>query len=208
MGEVLRVMENEGEKVADGAEKSWESLVEVELASPKESEPVAGENEESKEQAKAERLAALREQMTGPKPVEELSDEDATKEYLDLLLDLSAGFTSMEGKLSRVAARDKDGNIVVMNRGYSGDYAFTEGLMKQAGMEVDEMTSGSFQEGDFHYDNEYLDRAHTLTMVDGILKSEEAWRGAGDVYKQASEEVADAEAALGKFREEDSKKEC
>lgn len=52
MGEVLRVMENEGEKVADGAEKSWESLVEVELASPKESEPVAGENEESKEQAK------------------------------------------------------------------------------------------------------------------------------------------------------------
>lgn len=211
MNESLRAMESGGEEALRGHETGWEELGEMEFSGAEadrgRSEMAEEAHEEgSREQTKTEHLAVLREQMTGPKPVDELTPEAATKEYLDLLMDLSANFTSDEGRESRVAARDKDGKLVIMNRGYSGDFQFAKGMLERAGMEFTEGTSGSFQEGDFHYDDKYLDRAHTLKMVDGILGSEEAWRGAGEAFEEANTEAIDAEAALAKFQEEDGKK--
>lgn len=113
------------------------------------------------------------------KSVEELTPEEASKEYLDLLMDLSANFTSAEGKSSRVASYDKNGNVQVHNRGYSGEDRRIVGQIYETA------TGKKFREerskfNDGKWEDKYLDRELALGMADDIISAESDWRAAGE----------------------------
>lgn len=211
MTEHLRVMENSGEDSSENQETGWESVAKVEFNEKETTEPTSEQEKIAEEDdgRKAQQLAVLREKITKPKPVEELSEKDAAQEYMDLLLDLSSNFTSAEGRLSRAAKVDKDGNAQVSNRGYSNDRDMVEVLAKKAGYEMD-WSDDSKKEGvtlqDFHYNNPYADRALAMKMADKILFAQQAWRDGGEAFGDAKQDVVAAEAALHEFQETDEKK--
>lgn len=113
------------------------------------------------------------------KPVGELTPEEASKEYLDLLLDLSSNFTSAEGKSSRVASYDMDGHIKVHNRGYSGEDRRIVGQIYETA------TGKKFNDErrkyrDGKWEDKYVDRELALSMADDIISAESDWRAAGE----------------------------
>ena len=122
------------------------------------------------------------------KPVGELSLQEAAEEYLGLLLELSKGFESAEGKTSRVAEYDKNGNIVLhpSNSGYSdpktrivaklwetrtGD-KFDSSVYTRSG-EID-------SDGVSHFKDPYIDRELSIDLADQIISAESDWRAAGE----------------------------
>lgn len=113
------------------------------------------------------------------KTVKDLTPEEAAKEYLDLLMDLSANFTSAEGKSSRVATYDKDGNLQVHNRGYSGeDRRIVGQVYETATGKKFRDERGHFEDG--KWDDKYIDRELALGMADDIISAESDWRAAGE----------------------------
>lgn len=133
---------------------------------------------------------------------QEPSTTELMQEYLALLHELSAGFTSKEAVASAVVSED---GMVRDRRGYSGDQKFIRRLYQIGKMPLDESSnydewhaSGQVDQSDLHYTNPDLDRAHTLRMVDDLLKSEASWREAGQDFATAQTEVARAETELEK----------
>jgi hypothetical protein len=140
--------------------------------------------EQLEKEAKAEKLTGLSalEDETDVAEQEvsaEFSPEEASREYLDLLMDLSGNFTSPEAKTSRVAEYNRDGEITVVNSGYSGsEHRIVGQLLETA-------TGKKFNEerrkfdGE-KYDDEYMDRELALGMADDIIEAELEWREAGE----------------------------
>ena len=145
------------------------------------------------------------------KPVGEMEKSEIAREYMDLLHDLSSDFVSLEAVNS--AVMNPDGSVRD-RRGYSGDQTFIKNLYKQGGLELDE--SNNLEElrnsgqpilgEDLHYENEDLDRAHTLRMVDSILSGEQEWRNAGEEYAEAQATLAKAVEDLNTLKEEHQSK--
>ena len=114
------------------------------------------------------------------KAVEELTPEEASKEYLDLLMDLSANFTSAEGKTSRAAEYDARGNLMVYNNGYSGKERRIVGQIYETATGKkfkDEELKGNYKDG---WKDKYIDRELALGMADDIISAELSWRTAGE----------------------------
>lgn len=166
------------------------------------------------------RLTGLQVMAEKPKvtPVEELSEKDAAQEYLDLLMDLSSGFTSPEGKASRVVSKGRDGSETIVNRGYSGDSKLAESLLERATSKEElkaikkrdheGIMSGEFRDPNGAISsNEYLDRAHSLMMADNILRAEALWEEGGKKAESFDEAKHNAaKDALEQYKEKDSKK--
>ncbi len=163
------------------------------------------------------RLTGLQVMSEQPKvvPVEELSEKDAAQEYLDLLMDLSSGFTSPEGKASRVVAKERDGSERIIGRGYDTDSRFAEPLLARATSKeelkaIKQRDREGLMKGEFRdpsgaiSSNEYLDRAHSLKLADSILSAEASWRRGGEMFDQ--EKYDEAKNALEAYKEKDSKK--
>lgn len=114
------------------------------------------------------------------KSVEELTPEEASKEYLDLLMDLSSNFTSAEGKSSRAAEYDAKGNLQVYNNGYSGKESRIVGQIYETATGKnfhDEESNGNYKDG---WQDKYVDRELALGMADDIISAESDWRAAGE----------------------------
>ena len=138
------------------------------------------------------------------KPVEELTPEEASKEYLDLLLDLSANFTSAEGKSSRAAEYDAEGNLHVYNNGYSGKSDRIVGQLYETATGKnfrDEERKSNYRDG---WEDNYIDRELTLGMADDIIAAESSWRAAGESTtpeaEQAEKAVLEQERAEAKSK--------
>ena len=138
----------------------------------------------------------------------EFSPKEASKEYLDLLMDLSANFTSPEGKTSRVARYDEKGEIVVTHQsGYSGAEKRIVGQLLETATGKNFNDERKKFDGE-KYEDEYVDRELTLGMADDIIAAELSWRMAGEdttVDEQEAEravlaqEQADAKKKLAKI---------
>ena len=133
-------------------------------------------------------------ELLSKKPVEELTPKEASKEYLDLLMDLSADFTSAEGKSSRVASYDENGNLVIHNNGYSGENRRIVGQL------LETATGKNFQEEKYKLENgkwedEYVDRELALAMADDIITAESDWRLVAD-STSIEDEQAEKEALI------------
>lgn len=145
------------------------------------------------------------------RPVGEMEKSEIAREYMDLLHSLSDNFTSPEGVNSAVV--NPDGSVQD-RRGYSGDQEFVKNLYKKNGLELDE--SNNLEElrsagqpilgEDLHYENEDLDRAHTLHMVDSILSGEQEWRDAGEEAGEAQSTLASAMEKLNQLKTEHQSK--
>lgn len=113
------------------------------------------------------------------KSVEELTPKEASREYLDLLMDLSSNFTSAEGKSSRVASYDKHGNIQIQHRGYSGeDRRIVGQIYETATGKKFRSEREKFSDG--KWEDKYVDRELALGMADDIISAESDWRAVGE----------------------------
>lgn len=145
------------------------------------------------------------------RPVGEMEKSEIAREYMDLLHSLSDNFTSPEGVNSAVV--NPDGSVRD-RRGYSGDQEFVKNLYRKNGLELDE--SNNLEElrnagqpilgEDLHYENEDLDRAHTLRMVDSILSGEQEWRDAGEEAGEAQSTLTSAMEKLNQLKTEHQSK--
>lgn len=170
-----------GEKSAENTGASHlEVLTEMsDKFNPERARSLKEKDKNKKSETKTSTHLEVLSKKTEKKSVEELTSEEASKEYLDLLMDLSANFTSAEGKSSRVASYDKDGNIQVHNRGYSGEDKRIVGQVYEVatGKKVRE-ERGKFNDG--KWEDKYLDRELALGMADDIISAESDWRAAGE----------------------------
>ncbi len=138
-------LESVGSNEAGNQENEWSSLEAMPEMGDATPEP---ENEQS---SSSEKL----------KPVGELTTEEAGKEYIDLLVELSENFTSAEGRSSRAASPRPDGSVFVYGQGYSGHED-----------RVVERIEGK--------DGAHMDREWTLGLADNIIHAESDWRAAGE----------------------------
>lgn len=142
------------------------------------------------------------------KSVDELTPEEASKEYLDLLMDFSSDFTSAEGKSSRPAEYDKNGNLQIGGRGYSGKERRIVGQLYETATGKKFEDEERLKSIDNKWQDEYIDREFSLSMADDIISAESAWRAAGESTTQEAEaaekaaieqESASAKAKLEKI---------
>ncbi len=111
------------------------------------------------------------------RPVGEMSKEEATKEYLDILGELSQGFTSAEARASGAANYDENGELVAHGRGYDR----TEDR-------IVEQLEGR--------DGEHFKREWTLGLADDIIRAESDWRKIKDKTTVEAEKLAEDQAEL------------
>ncbi len=145
------------------------------------------------------------------RPVGEMEKSEIAREYLDLLHDLSDNFTSPEAVNSAVVNPD---GTVRDRRGYSGDQEFVKNLYQKNGLELDESNNLEELQGTgqnvpgeaLHYENEDLDRAHTLKIVDKILSGEQSWRDAGEEYEKVQATLTSAVEKLKQLQTEQKSK--
>lgn len=144
-------------------------------------EPFAGDiSEEPKD---PEMTATMPENL---KPVGELSEGEAAQEYLDLLVDLSSNFTSPEGKTSGMAVLKKNGEIEVRDpRGYDRSDRLARSLLAKTGTEFD--NANDF----YNSGNPYVERAHSMTLADNILRGEQRYRKAQAESVRTQQELQD-----------------
>lgn len=120
------------------------------------------------------------------KPVGELSESEAAQEYLDLLVDLSNNFTSPEGKASGAAIMKRNGEIEVRDsRGYDRSDRVARYLLAKTGTEFD--TPNDFYDSG----NPYVERAHSMTLADNILRGEQRYRKAQAENIRTQQELED-----------------
>lgn len=192
-------LKNNLENNVSSVENRWETLNTVEFK---------GNTEREKPTAKkSEHLAVLKVEKPLT-PVSELSLEDASKEYLKLLQELSNNFTSPEGKTSRVGG-DME-NLGHLH--YSGGGAATGGdivknVLKTATGEDIDRQEREIRDAKNIKAGSVIDRRMSMNMADAIISAESDWRSAGETPEATikaeqnakAREVADAKAKLEKF---------
>lgn len=191
--------------VAMSSENQWDTLRDAPFAG--ESTKNARETEVPSEKAVGLQTLESVQTEESYRPVGEMEKSEIAREYMDLLHDLSANFTSPEAINSAVV--NSDGSVRD-RRGYGGDQEFVKKLYQKNGLELDEGSNFEELRGpgqnalgeDLHYENEDLDRAHTLRMVDGILSGEQLWRESGEALAPAQEKLTNAVNALQELRNE------
>ena len=111
-------------------------------------------------------------------PVDELSKEEATQEYMDALLELSSNFTSPEGKNARLTYKNGDVDAPL---GYGGGGTnFVQGLYRGIGKDLNyEEIEDDYDDGTGHFSDKYFDRGLAMKYADRILAAESDWRQAG-----------------------------
>lgn len=184
---------SENAKVESGRAETSPEVIQAERLNR---EPKSVERTGSEEREKSTHLAVIPEKPEW-KAVEELTPEEASKEYLDLLMDLSVDFTSAEGKSSRAATYNKDGSLQIVNRGYSGRERRIVGQLYETA------TGKDFREEERKFDgaapdsgkweDKYIDRELALGMADDIIAAESEWRNVGESTTIEAEQAEKAD---------------
>ncbi|MBR5408580.1 hypothetical protein IK112_01370 [Candidatus Saccharibacteria bacterium] len=176
----------------------WEQLSAVKFnEAPKQFEKEQNNKEENTVE-KTEQLMLLKQRAKekAKKPANEMSLEEVSSEYLDILMDLGENFTSPEGKTSR---RVGEHGEIKFGRGYSDASGGMRNLIEATGKDIDFGDNGAKDADNFHYNNKYMDRGINLKMVDNIIRSESKWRKYGEEFAIANEQLGKAESALKEF---------
>lgn len=171
----------ENEKSFGGGSR-WEGFQErVEAEKEQGNGEVKAEIDGKKIKAKiGERVVVMQEDFEEPEKfrlVGEMSKEEATKEYLDILGELSQGFTSAEARASGAANYDENGELVAHGRGYDR----TEDR-------IVEQLEGR--------DGEHFKREWTLGLADDIIRAESDWRKIQDNVDFTKEKAEQDKAEL------------
>jgi len=177
----------------NAGEEVWGELASVEYAGDTIDEETPEESAELVEQQK---------------PVGELTPQEAAEEYCSLLLELSNGFESAEGKSSRNAYYDENGELVVRHPlgAYDGDRDRVVAKLWKArtgekyGYMGDHPRGEEGPDGIEHFDDPYLDREWSMGLADKIIKAESDWRAAGESTTIEDEEDLHAKGAEDKER--------
>ena len=210
MSETLK---NGGEKTAEGAGGNHlEVLTEMrdKFDANKAKERVEADKPKVSKDKKSTHLEVISKKPE-KKAVEELTPKEASKEYLDLLMDLSSNFTSAEGKSSRAASYDKNGNI-------AGGNTYSGGEKRIVGQIYETATGKKFRDEERNvkivsgvgkkWDDKYVDRELAIGMADDIISAESDWRAVGESTNIEAEqqekatierEKAEAKAKLDKL---------
>lgn len=214
-GKMSEVLKNGGEKTTENAgENHLEVLTEMrdKFDANKARERMEADKPKASKDKKSTHLEVISKKPE-KKAVEELTPKEASKEYLDLLMDLSSNFTSAEGKSSRAANYDKNGNIISGNTAYSG------GEKRIVGQIYETATGKNYRNEKAHsntmddngvrkWDDKYVDRELSISMADNIISAESDWRAVGESTNIEAEqqekatierEKAEAKAKLDKL---------
>ena len=179
MGEIA-VMEEVGEE-ADAEEKSsregetqekWPLEKMFEKAESEIGEE-RGHDERGGEQGR--KMSELDEESL--RQIGEMTKEEASDEYLDILDELSRGFTSAEAKASGPARYDRNGEVVPKGTGYDGQKNRIVGQLEGA-------------------EGKHADREWSIAMADEIIRAESDWRKVGEDVDPEKERVARDQAKL------------
>ena len=172
---------NNSPEESGAPESVWGDLMkEVKFAGDVQSEEEPTKNTESVE------LATETEEYQ--KLVGELTEQEAAQEYCDILLQLSLGFESAEGKTSRNATYDEEGRVFIRHASaaYDGEKDRVVAKLWQArtgqkfGFASDHPRGNVGPDGISHYDDPYLDREWSMGIADRIIQAESDWRKAGE----------------------------
>lgn len=160
---------NSAEQIGSGEKTDWDTV--------KDEVQFAGESSDNK------KVEARSNSQEKEKPVGELTHDEASKEYLDVLMQLSANFTSPEAKASN-AVRE-NGTLDprgAYDYGKSGSMSF-EAIKSLTSSEDSSLsaTSAIFKK-----------REYTLHLADRIIDEETQWR------EVSAEEVKETKDALNK----------